>query len=655
MKLFSILNLYLYTAVSLCLQENMYSGWSLYFIENNISFKNIVIQTPSNINVEIIKNSKDNYGDILIAWKDLNSSNIQVKSVYLPYDIISRNHQDIFENISGIEDKISSYDTTNYYLQQTLSVYLDNINITIYNSNLTSVNQYLLVNKYYLDNNPKDFLQEDGYYNNFLKYFNVYKIDEYLVPIISYLLFLLTLVIYLIIYKNNLCLKIKKLKIRSISMLNIIFFWVYIIWWIGILIYSFSEIDKGKVMIRLGNWITLNLAAVLFPTLRNSMLVILFNISHEKISYVHRILSILCIISVIIKFVVALIFYEPMFLFKIINPTTGGSPLMGTIATLLFITCGILATPIIRKKYFELFYYSHRIISLLVIVFSTLHYMSFLYYILPMTILYFIDLCIRLYHTNRSIYSKLQNVGLESVGTSSTFINITFLNEIKTFPGCYFFICFYKDVSRFEWHPLSMISYSNDTLVFCAKNLGKNSWSNRLFNIVNNNIDILTNRKIYVQGPYGHLSVNYKNEKYNNIIIIAGGIGITPMISILEDINNSYSNNELSHVKKIYFYWIITHMSLYDTFKKYFTNLNKDIFEFKVYTTKKTSITNMFSSDNLTTTFINEKPNVTYILNKIFSKESKTSVVLTCGPKKLTNEVSGICNNFEVDISRELF
>ena len=96
-------------------------------------------------------------------------------------------------------------------------------------------------------------------------------------------------------------------------------------------------------------------------------------------------------------------------------------------------------------------------------------------------------------------------------------------------------------------------------------------------------------------------------------------------------------------------------MSLYDAFKKYFTNLNKDVFEFRVYTTKKTSITNMFSSDNLTTTFINEKPNVTYILNKIFSKESKTSVVLTCGPKKLTDEVSGICNNFEVDISNELF
>ena len=158
-----------------------------------------------------------------------------------------------------------------------------------------------------------------------------------------------------------------------------------------------------------------------------------------------------------------------------------------------------------------------------------------------------------------------------------------------------------------------MISYSNDTLVFCAKNLGKNSWSDRLFNIVNNNVNILTNRKIYVQGPYGHLSVNYKNEKYKNIIIIAGGIGITPMISILEDINKSYTNNELSHIKKVYFYWIITHMSLYDAFKKYFTNLNKDIFEFKVYTTKKTSITNMFSSDNLETTFINEKPNVSYI------------------------------------------
>ena len=335
---------------------------------------------------------------------------------------------------------------------------------------------------------------------------------------------------------------------------------------------------------------------------------------------------------------------------------------MGTIATLLFIICGLFAMPIIRKKYFELFYYSHRILSLLIILFSSLHYISFLYYLSPVILLYFIDLGIRLYSTKTSIYSKLQNVGIEKYGTSSTFINISFLNKINTFPGCYYFICFYKDISRFEWHPLSMVSYSNDTIVFCSKNVGKHSWTNRLFNFVNDKNCILTNRKIYIQGPYGHISINYKNDNYENIVIIAGGFGITPMISILQDINNLYKNKKLLKLKKVYFYWIMSHISLYEAFKKYFKKLNTEIFELKIYTTRKFSTDNFEEGDsfpkeniNESLKFINDKPNISYILNIIFSKNSKNTVVLTCGPLNLINEISTVANRFNIDISVEAF
>ena len=275
--------------------------------------------------------------------------------------------------------------------------------------------------------------------------------------------------------------------------------------------------------------------------------------------------------------------------------------------------------------------------------------------------MYFIDLFIRLYSTNSSIYSKLQNIGSEKYGTSSTFINITFLNKIKTFPGCYYFVCFYKDISRFEWHPLSMVTYKNDTIVFCAKKRGKHSWTNRLFNVVNSNV--LTNRKIYIQGPYGHISINYKNDTYETIIIIAGGIGITSMISILQDINTLYANKKLLKLKQIYFYWIISHISLYDAFKKYFQDLNIDIIEVKIYITKKFTLdefeVNYYSSstdnNNKAISFINDKPNITYTLNMIFSKNSKNTVLLTCGPPKLTDEISEVSNRFNIDISVEVF
>jgi predicted ferric reductase len=503
---------------------------------------------------------------------------------------------------------------------------------------------------------------------NFLKYFNVRRINNYWVPVISYILIVFIFVCSAFIVKYNLFSKILNTKVEIfnyLSISNLLLISIYVIWWVSMLIYSFATNSKSQIMIRLGIWITLNLGTILLPILRNSIFVILFNISYERIRYIHKLFSILCILSVLIKFITVLILYEASFLIKIINPTTGGSPLMGTIATILFFVSGVSALPIIIKNKFELFYYSHRTLSLCILIFSSLHYISFLYYILPFIILYFLDLIIRLYHTNSSIYSKLQNIGVKTYGTSSTFINITFLNKINRFPGCYFFVCFYKDISRFQWHPLSMVTYSNDTITFCAKNVGNHSWTGRLFDVVNDNkIDILENKKIFIQGPYGHISVNYKNNKYETIIIIAGGIGITPLISILQDINLLYNKKKLISLKKIYFYWIISHISLYDAFKKYFVKLNTSLFEVKIYTTKKINVNEyeisdyyLSSSENnpVSFSFINEKPNITFILNRIFSKSNKNTVAFTCGPPKLTEEISDVCNRFNVDISVEVF
>jgi hypothetical protein len=117
-------------------------------------------------------------------------------------------------------------------------------------------------------------------------------------------------------------------------------------------------------------------------------------------------------------------------------------------------------------------------------------------------------------------------------------------------------------------------------------------------------------------------------------------------------------------LKKIYFYWIISHISLYDAFKKYFVKLNTSLFEVKIYTTKKINVNEyeisdyyLSSSENnpVSFSFINEKPNITFILNRIFSKSNKNTVAFTCGPPKLTEEISDVCNRFNVDISVEVF
>lgn len=484
---------------------------------------------------------------------------------------------------------------------------------------------------------------------------DLFQDKEYITIIFSYGFLFLSLITTFIIKKLELSLKFYNTKIELfnnaiIGELIILFF--YSIWWIGMLVYSFLGEYKGQIMIRLGNWIILNLACTLLPVARNSIFSIFLGISNFKLLYIHRIMSILCIISVIIKFISIAIMYDPSFLF-IVKYRTDCSPLMGTIASILFFICGSLSVNIIRRNYFELFYYSHRILSVSIILFSSLHYISSLYYVFPSIFLYFIDLIFRLYYTYTSIYVKLKNAGIEKYETDCTFIDITFLKNVKTYPGCYFFICFYKDISKFEWHPISMISNSYDTITFCTKNIGKDSWTGRLFNLAQNQT-IINDKKVYIQGPYGKLSINYKNNNYENIFLIAGGIGITPLISVLEDINILYEKKKLSKLKKVYFFWIMKDVSLFDSFKKYFRNLNKEIFKFKIYITKNKSIFETYIDTN-SFTFINERPNMCYILNMLFLKESKNNAIITCGPSVLTTDIADICNQFKIDISIENF
>ena len=558
--------------------------------------------------------------------------------------------------LTGLLGLINSQNITDISTTLPTQIYCITNDSAKINTNCTDI----LTTTYYLRNNDNNTNTMESYF----KFFRLDVVDDYDLAIYSYTgmfgLFLGTVILTCV--NENIFKFFNKtvdLKIGYYSYGSIAIIFIYLMWWLGLLIYSFLPNDKLEIMARLGVWITLNLSTVFLPITRNSIWVIFFNISQERIIYIHRIIATLCIISVFIKFIAVLILYTTSFLIKLINPATGGSPLFGTIATIMFFLCGIFAIKILRQKYFEVFYYSHKILSILILIFSTLHYMSFLYYILPSIILYFIDLILRNLYMSSSIYSKVQNIGNEKHNTSCCIVNITLKKDIKVFPGCYFYVCFYKDVSKFQWHPLSMVSYNRKTnnIVFCLKNMGEHSWSGRLYNINKNNSNILSNRKVLIQGPYGHISVNYRLNKYSNITIICGGIGITPMISILKDINNIYKNR-LSKLKKVNFIWLIPHISLFIPFKKYLTCLNNEIFDIKIYITDESYYEYVANEtiDEIYLNFsiINNKPDITHLLNMIYL-EYKMMTILLCGNSRLTTEIIKFGNNNNIDISNEVF
>ena len=479
------------------------------------------------------------------------------------------------------------------------------------------------------------------------------QLNDFNLFFISYSLFYLFMLCSLLLQKYyKISFFTKQIPYLNISRESFIFGIVYSVWWISLLFYSFLSPKINDILFRTGLWISLNMGSVLIPITRNSIFLVLFNISYDHIIHIHKYIAILCFISVLIKLLVVIINKGFSFLIIPINNTTGGSPLMGTICSLSIILTFFLAIPFIRNKLFELFYYSHRILAFITIISGTFHYLMTLYYILPPFLLYIIDLIVREYYTHKAIYSHLKVVGSEKDNTSCVFIHVTLLNPIKVNYGSYFFICF-KDISRFQYHPLSLISNYNENLIFCAKDRGENSWTNKLKKY--NSLDgksILKNKHIYLQGPYGHVTINYVSNKYKYLISVAGGIGITSVISVLQEINYLYVNNKLDKIKKIYLIWIASHYSLV---KPFFSLLRKleNIFDIKIYITRES-----FNNEDNQFKIIYERPNVSNMINKIIDEykiENKDIAIISCGPKALSNDLLTLCSNLNIDISNEDF
>ena len=134
------------------------------------------------------------------------------------------------------------------------------------------------------------------------------------------------------------------------------------------------------------------------------------------------------------------------------------------------------------------------------------------------------------------------------------------------------------------------------------------------------------------------------------------------MITILKDLNQLYLKNKLNKLNKVIVIWAIKHISLYEPFKKYFSNLDENIFDIQIYVSINNPIVDnlylnteelIFKKES-NINIIKERVNISNTLTSLL-KNNHENFVFLCGPKKLTDEVITICSNFSVDMSVEVF
>jgi predicted ferric reductase len=161
----------------------------------------------------------------------------------------------------------------------------------------------------------------------------------------------------------------------------------------------------------------------------------------------------------------------------------------------------------------------------------------------------------------RYYLGKKYNYQITKIERINPFYEITFKpikEKIEHKPGQFLYTKFLDVNLPQEWHPYSIASFNEDgTIKMGIKELG--DFTKQL-----NNLTLYSN--VYFKGPYGKLGEKLYTHPQKEIVLIGGGVGITPMVSIWEYILK-YKKNKNTLV-------YITNFESTATFNDDFIDLN---------------------------------------------------------------------------------
>jgi predicted ferric reductase len=109
------------------------------------------------------------------------------------------------------------------------------------------------------------------------------------------------------------------------------------------------------------------------------------------------------------------------------------------------------------------------------------------------------------------------------------------------------FLCIPR-LSTVEWHPFSLSSSPHDDFV-CIHVRVLGNWTKRLHNLAQKKERVA----VFFEGPYGEPSINLDGDRYQHIMLISGGIGVTPMQSICNEICDQHARGR--PLKLLWFVW----------------------------------------------------------------------------------------------------
>lgn len=245
-------------------------------------------------------------------------------------------------------------------------------------------------------------------------------------------------------------------------------------------------------------------------------------------------------------------------------------------------------------------------------------------------------------------------------------------NGFKMEVGQYVFLnC--PAISQLEWHPFTMTSAPEEDF-FSIHIRSAGDWTDKLIDIMQKLPEGAQGPKMGVDGPFGTASEDVFD--YEVSMLVGAGIGVTPFASILKSIWYKFKeSNPKLRTRKIYFYWLCRETHAFEWFADLLQVLEKEMEErgmgdfltYKLYLTKwdqsQAHHININSDKDIdVVTGLKQKTNYGRpAWDKEFEqvrKENPTSVVGTflCGPEALAKVLEKKCAKYsDVDPRKTKF
>lgn len=278
----------------------------------------------------------------------------------------------------------------------------------------------------------------------------------------------------------------------------------------------------------------------------NSLLTFLVGIPFERAIKYHKISGYLAFLNGIFHTIVAWIAHKQNADNKEVLKfaSDGQVNLSGSLLLCIIFSMVVTASPYVRRKAFEVFYYFH--IFFATAMMGCAFYHSGILVPILASLLWGGDFLFRKLYMARFRYPRTASI----IQLTDTVVEVR-IPKTKGFdynPGQYVKIAV-PDLSIFEWHPISISSSPHQSnITLHIRKRGK--WTTRLHDLALKKSEI----PILLEGPYGSLSVDLTSHRYSMVMLLSGGIGVTPMQSIAHQLMYEQEWGERS-LKKLWFVW----------------------------------------------------------------------------------------------------